>query len=250
MLSDRKWKLDSVTALVAGILLCVSGGGIVMMGLKHLAPALRVTEESFYTFIIGTLSFHGMTLVLTHVFLRHHQMTWSEFLGGDRPGLGRILLLATAVALLALPVGIFLNTLSEHVITLLHGKPATPPNIKIFEVSAGLSQRLAFAFAAIVIAPLVEEVLFRGILYPAIKSRGHPRAALLGTALLFASIHGSLLNFVPLFGLAIIFTQLYDRTDCLLAPILAHSLFNAANMAVFLQPELSHWLDRSLEQLP
>jgi len=33
-----------------------------------------------------------------------------------------------------------------------------------------------------------------------------------------------------------VLTWLYEKTDCLLAPILVHSLFNAANLVLLLFP--------------
>ena len=48
------------------------------------------------------------------------------------------------------------------------------------------------------LAPVAEELLFRGILYPAIKQAGFPRLALWGTSLLFAAMHMNLVTFVPL----------------------------------------------------
>jgi membrane protease YdiL (CAAX protease family) len=88
--------------------------------------------------------------------------------------------------------------------------------------------------AAILIAPAAEEILFRGILYPAIKERGWPRTALIGTSLLFGAIHGHLPSFVALSFLGLVFALLYDRTSNLLAPILAHSTFNAVNFFLFI----------------
>jgi membrane protease YdiL (CAAX protease family) len=49
---------------------------------------------------------------------------------------------------------------------------------------------------------------------------------------LFALIHFDAGTFVPLFIFALALTWLYETTDNLLAPIFAHSLFNAANLAV------------------
>jgi membrane protease YdiL (CAAX protease family) len=55
-------------------------------------------------------------------------------------------------------------------------------------------------------------------------------------SLLYALIHLNLPTLVPLFVLALVLTWLYVRTDRLLVPIAAHSLFNAANLAIlFLQ---------------
>jgi len=76
--------------------------------------------------------------------------------------------------------------------------------------------------------------MFRGILYPVIKQAGYPRLAWWGTALLFALVHLNLVTFVPLLVLALLLTELYERTGNLLAPITAHLLFNALNFAALL----------------
>ena len=94
-----------------------------------------------------------------------------------------------------------------------------------------------FGLTAIVLAPLVEEILFRALLYPTIKELGYPRMALFGTALLFAAIHGSLMTMLPLFFLALAWTLLYEKTNTLLAPIVAHSVFNAVNFFMFLSQQ-------------
>jgi len=56
--------------------------------------------------------------------------------------------------------------------------------------------------------------------------------ALWGTAGLFALIHFNLLTFLPLMALALVLTYLYERTNNLLAPIAAHSFFNALNFGL------------------
>jgi membrane protease YdiL (CAAX protease family) len=92
------------------------------------------------------------------------------------------------------------------------------------------------ALFAVVLAPVAEEFIFRGMLYPFLKQLGQPKLAWVGLSLLFALIHFNAPTFVPLFVLALALTWLYEKTDCLLASIAVHSLFNAANLAVlFLQ---------------
>jgi membrane protease YdiL (CAAX protease family) len=51
-----------------------------------------------------------------------------------------------------------------------------------------------------------------------------------GVSFLFALIHLNAPIFLPLFALALALTWLYEKTEGLLAPVLAHSLFNAANL--------------------
>jgi membrane protease YdiL (CAAX protease family) len=93
-------------------------------------------------------------------------------------------------------------------------------------------QLAVLGFVTILLAPLAEEVLFRGILYPWIKQIGFPRLALWGTSLLFAVVHMNLVTLLPLLLLALLLAQLYERTDNLLAPISAHALFNALNFGL------------------
>src|SRR5439155_16515048 len=94
------------------------------------------------------------------------------------------------------------------------------------------SNRLVLAVLALVLAPVVEETFFRGMLYPAIKQAGFRRLALWGVSLLFACVHSNAVSFVPLLVLAILLTALYERTGNLLAPISAHALFNGLNFVL------------------
>jgi len=92
--------------------------------------------------------------------------------------------------------------------------------------------RVALGAVTILLAPAAEEMLFRGIIYPAIKQAGFPRLALWGSALLFGAFHVNLVTFLPLVVLALALTLIYERTNNLLAPITAHALFNAMNFVI------------------
>jgi hypothetical protein len=90
--------------------------------------------------------------------------------------------------------------------------------------------RITLGAAAVLLAPPAEEILFRGVLYPAIKQAGFPRLALWVSTLLFAAVHGNVPTFVPLAVLALVLTALYEHTNNLLAPITAHAVFNAVGL--------------------
>lgn len=96
-----------------------------------------------------------------------------------------------------------------------------------------------FIVFSVLIAPMAEEILFRGILYPTIKQLGYPRIALWITAIAFAAIHRNLPIFVPLMVLSLILTWLYERTDNLLASITAHGIFNGITILIVHLAE--HW---------
>src|SRR5205823_13681114 len=122
---------------------------------------------------------------------REHRVSWAEAFGlGNRR---RYAALAGVIAACAfMPIGEGLQWASMQAMTRLHLKPHEQPAIHVLRVSAAGPERLSLALLAILLAPVVEEILFRGILYPAIKQAGLPRLALWGTALLFALVHSNL----------------------------------------------------------
>lgn len=94
--------------------------------------------------------------------------------------------------------------------------------------------RIVLAISAVIVAPLVEEVIFRGYLYAVIKRFSDRFLAALTTSLLFALIHGTVPGLLPLFALAIILCIAYEMTGSLWAPISIHALFNGVQTAVML----------------
>jgi len=206
---------------------------LVAILLEHFLAVDAFAQKSFYRFLVSTLAFHGATLLLVHQFLRLHGMTWADFLGLCRPRLKQAILFALVVGFLALPVILILNKWSMSLLDSLGTKPVVQPTIKVLQTTVSLGQRICFGVAAILLAPVAEEALFRGILYPYLKQRGHRVLALLGTSFLFAAFHSNLASFLPLVCFAIILVLVYERTDKLLAPILTHALFNAMNFFWF-----------------
>jgi hypothetical protein len=55
--------------------------------------------------------------------------------------------------------------------------------------------------AFLLVAPVAEEIFFRGVAYNAWERERGPWVAVIGSALLFAAIHGSLFAVVPIFAL-------------------------------------------------
>lgn len=100
----------------------------------------------------------------------------------------------------------------------------------------------ATALVAVVLAPLAEEILYRGALQQALHGLGMPRIlSLFSASAVFAAAHlGSLVGgseagaLTMLLILGMVFGWAYERTGSMWAPFTAHALFNAANLAIFL----------------
>jgi uncharacterized protein len=89
----------------------------------------------------------------------------------------------------------------------------------------------AMLLAIAILAPVVEELVFRGLLYRAWEEKwGWPIAMLL-SSIVFAAYHP---GFWYAFVSGLLYTALYRRTGSLLAPILAHGIYNASLWYPFL----------------
>lgn len=91
---------------------------------------------------------------------------------------------------------------------------------------------ILMAVAAVIVAPLAEEVVFRGYLYPAAKRFCGPVGAILFSSLVFAAAHGNVVALLPLFTLAVVLCLLYELTGSIWACISVHFLFNAATVGI------------------
>ena len=236
--------------LGSGLMISLSIGMFATLALKNFVSGLTTTDERFYSFVIGSICFQLVGLILAHVFLRAHEVSWPEFLGLKLPNCGRAMLLGLGVAVLAVPVALVVNELSRIVVTSMTGSAEMQPTMKVLQVSVSLPQRILFGFTAIVLAPLIEEILFRGILYRTLQQVGYPRMGLYGSSILFGLIHSNLVTLLPLTCLALVFARLYDRTNNLMSSIAAHAVFNAVNFFSFIhQQEIERWLQETLRHL-
>ena len=91
--------------------------------------------------------------------------------------------------------------------------------------------------SAVILAPLFEELIFRGLLQTSLLHLlgGRRWVTLLITALIFSITHWWVVSWhglVPLFVIGLVFGYVYERTGSLLTPILCHALFNGINIAI------------------
>lgn len=100
--------------------------------------------------------------------------------------------------------------------------------------------KIAIGTAAVVVAPIVEEIFFRGYLYTVAKRFSDRFFAAIISSLIFALMHGSIHAVIPLFVLAMIMALLFEMTGSLWAPIALHMLFNGITTAnlLFGEPAL------------
>ena len=82
-----------------------------------------------------------------------------------------------------------------------------------------------------VIGPVIEELVFRGLLYRAWEEKWGWLPAMLSSSAIFGAYHG---GFWHAFVGGLVYTAVYRRTGSLLAPILVHGIYNASLWYPFL----------------
>jgi len=93
---------------------------------------------------------------------------------------------------------------------------------------------VGYAIAAILLAPLVEEILFRGFLLRAYAAARGPRFALYAQAALFSLFHMHPLHMLESFGFAWILGRSVLARSSLIPAIAVHALMNALVLAKIL----------------
>ena len=245
--SEKNWRPDAVLMLISSIL--------ILIAFANLGPVLaeKLSEKMHWKFgdwpkIGGIFIIHAGVLVLLGVFIRVHQVSWTEFLGFNSPDAGKAMCRGIGAGLLVVPVLLAINWAIAYLLRSLHHPSPEQDVVILVKGNQNIFMRGGLAFAALVSAPLVEESIFRGVLYPAIKQQAHRLIALLFTSLLFAAIHSNLMTFIPLTLFAVLLALLYDRTRVLMACVLAHLTFNAVNFAMLLNEDRLEALLRHLRE--
>lgn len=232
MLSAKPWQGEAVTVFVGVQLLCFILSMTAASLLQKAGFIAFQPPDGFGVVLLGTLGFQGVTWILIPRFLRYHQIGWREAFGLRAPQRLRTLLMAGSMTIIILPAVWGLQVVSGKVLAHFGWPPGEQVAVTLLTDVKLWWMRIYLCTFAVVLAPVAEEFIFRGMLYPFVKQLGYPRLALVGVSLAFALIHDDAATFVPLFVLALILTWLYERTDSLLAPIAAHGFFNAINLAV------------------
>ena len=225
--ADPPWGVAAGLAVVVAYLL-------VQQLLGALTPDRRDPASVMAVLTVGGLLF----LLLVRVLLRTCGGAGSSphrligLVPPGRAGLRRavapILLGALAYAGVAIGWGLVLQR--------LHNGPI--PEQPVIGSIRGARSAPAIVLALIggaLVAPTVEEVLLRGMLYlPLRRALGVGWAAVL-VSLVFALVHFYGWGLPQFFVLSLIFVALFERTGTLLAPIAAHAAFNAVQIIMVLK---------------
>jgi membrane protease YdiL (CAAX protease family) len=213
--SWQDWRLGSWVALIV-FMAAVAYASQLTGG-----PPPKDVAYKWSSSILGLIQYGVILGLLYLITLRLDRRT---FLALRRPtswwlAVGIALLVLVAVFIVSGIVGLFANPEKEQGLIPQHWD------------SSKIAPFAAFAFLVVVVAPIVEELQFRGVGYGLLERFGSTAAILL-VGLAFALVHGLLAGFPVIFVFGVGLAFLRSKTDSIYPCMLLHASFNALGLIV------------------
>ena len=155
----------------------------------------------------------------------------------DRRLAARQVLFGAAAGLgLSMPCGLLASLLESLARLVGHAAPSQNSVQWLLSPDTPGAAKAVLASYAFLVAPVCEEILYRGILLTEARRLlpARPALAALAVSALFAFAHGSLLAALPIGIVGMACAELAILNDSLLPGIGLHAAFNAANLAFIL----------------
>lgn len=222
-----------------GMVLSLVGFGIFFIGSVLLIPAgifrfmqvfnpqLRFTDlsavEQVLIQAILNVTLVGFIYILVRVVYREPFRQFIHWFRNETLSVGHLVMFGASMALTVLVVSSFFP-------------PAEPPPIET--LLSNMTALWVFALFGVGVAPLFEEIIFRGFLFKVLAGLGGPRVAVKGTAVLFALLHipqlwGSWAGIALIFGVGYVLSQARDRSNSLIPSFIMHTAYNATLFTLF-----------------
>jgi len=209
---DVQWGLSSIFLIYSTFLILQSY--LVYL----LKPSGDVGQNLAITFdVISILSYLILTAIIL-LFLTYRGVRWRK-LGFDVHHFGHQVVLALKyIVFLLIFFGIYAFLRSHDVIEqdkIIRSYPLT---------SIGGALHFFQFLLLVIIAPICEEVFYRGYIYPVVRNRTGILMGIVLTSLFFALVHVQ--SFLVLFSLSVALCFLYEKNRSLIPPILVHAFYN------------------------
>ena len=215
-----------VCAIIVGIFFMQILVGALFADIIHEADG----ELTMATAIISVCILHIPMLAVFFGLRRGYPLHYSGSLNSIRMHFGQALPRALVLFVRFVPVIWIASLIWGGLIYVLDLEAPPQPLITLFAEGGNVFGMTLMALFAVVLAPISEELLFRGCLYRFLKSQTNISFAFLISGALFAIMHGNLATFVPLMIIGILLAYLYEQEGNILVPICFHACFNAFSL--------------------
>ena len=224
-LLQRRWEGIEVAWVVAAF-----------AGLMVLLPLLYAlaggTDTPLAQFLIVLVYSTLLLIILIAIGCRRGSSWIRDF--GMSPRQLRLLPFSLAIYLAIVPVIGGISLLYNDMLERLFGVEVEMQDVALLIAESRSWLKIGLILLSVLIAPLYEELIFRGVLFTyLLRWIGFARAMLL-VSVLFATVHFHLPTMLPLFLLSIALCYTYWRIGSLWISIGIHALFNSVSIAILL----------------
>ncbi len=234
VLKLRSWQSESLIRYVMWILMCFGLSGVALFWLDKALEAGWNLDGQTGVLCVNLVFLQLGVVWATWWLIRDHGMSWQQAFGLSVSNPARICRFALQAALLGFLVASFLGGMIQMSLEALGQEAAPQEIVHLFQESTRPENRIIIALTAVLLAPLVEELLFRGVVFTALLQYLPRFWAFALSSLFFGLVHFNAVSLLPLSILAALFAWSYEKTGNLWVPILAHSLFNLINLGLML----------------
>lgn len=229
------WRQRRVGAIADGLMVLLMAGlaGLPFWVAAQPAPAAAPAAAASLTFqqVVGGAFIQVQFAVVPVIFLLVTKRRPLRFSGAAPLHWGRSLWLgAVALALAWAGMWVLEQVLHQWVLGTPVPEQSSQPLVQALAQSADPRLRWAILISAGVVAPVMEELMFRGGLFRLTAELAGRRLALTGSASLFALTHGDAGLLAPLFLLGLVLAWTFSATGRLLVPMVMHAGFNLINL--------------------
>jgi len=106
--------------------------------------------------------------------------------------------------------------------------PEENPLLNVFSIEGRPWLIFYFVLCICFIGPIIEELFFRGFLYPALRKKIGPVLSILISSALFSLLHMTFVGFLPILFLGILLAYMYEKSGSLLPSITIHIIHNSS----------------------
>jgi membrane protease YdiL (CAAX protease family) len=202
----------------------------------YIAIALSLGNLSFvcrlppaWGVFIRLLLLHGGGITLT-LWLRQRRVCRPP----HRQPRGHSWRLGAIFYLAAMPFVMVAGILNYAVLRIAGHTPTLQDTALVLLNTESPAVRLMLITAAVVTAPIFEELLFRGMILPLVARTSGWLPAILTVSATFALFHLPTSALLPLFVLAVFLSLAYIYTRSLRTAMILHALFNLVNITLLL----------------
>ena len=206
-----------------------------IVGVKFLYDATGL--DKYHSVAIWSVITFAITTLIALLVLRPDMKEAS--MRNDKASPGKTALWAIAGVFLAL----FSQGIAAYIESLFGIKSASENTMSLMEIAR---RAPIFILIPVIFAPILEEIIFRKIVFGSIYKRTNFLIAVVISALVFGLFHFDITHLFVYFAMGVVFAFLYVKTNRIITPIIAHMAMNL--LVVLTQFNLTEEKIRQLQE--